>query len=341
MPSFQYFMVVLAGDSNHYRYLRALNCAYVHTADEIQPLVPEDGMYYRFVYPQLAQPVPLPSQFLCWTNIACVIWDDVLADVLSPQQQQAMLDWLHWGGTLVVSGPGTLEPLQQSFLDPYLPATVAGTDVLDSAALAEFNEYWTVADLDGQRQPLPAVGWSGIRLEPLPGAEFVRGTGRLVAERRVGRGRIVATAFRLHEPQLVGWHSFDSFFNGCILRRPAHRWDTSGQIQSAAAQDIEQHSEQVTALRIFARDFKKPPDSNEPQSPSIATVTNSFVVAPSSADDDPTDVWNSYKTKSGVGGWNDFNSVASAPARRLRRSGRDHDSQGADLSSGWLARIYW
>ena len=33
-----------------------------------------------------------------------------------------MLDWLHWGGQLIISGPESLEALRDSFLADYLPA---------------------------------------------------------------------------------------------------------------------------------------------------------------------------------------------------------------------------
>ena len=70
--------------------------------------------------------LPLPSQALLWTSIACVLWDNVDAAALDSQQQQALLDWLHWGGQLILSGPDTLDALGHSFLAPYLPATAGG-----------------------------------------------------------------------------------------------------------------------------------------------------------------------------------------------------------------------
>ena len=44
--------------------------------------------------------------------------------VLTNQQQQALLDWLHWGGQLIISGPSSLDKLKGSFLAPYLPGEV-------------------------------------------------------------------------------------------------------------------------------------------------------------------------------------------------------------------------
>ena len=68
----------------------------------------------------------LPAHANQWTSIACVLWDDASPAALEPAQQQAMLDWLHWGGQLILSGPDTLDTLRDSFLAPYLPALRAG-----------------------------------------------------------------------------------------------------------------------------------------------------------------------------------------------------------------------
>ena len=123
MPSYEYHFVVLARWPERYTYLGNM--------DSIRPpsrgfsLEPHDLHYYV----TLASPgsrLPLPSQALLWTSIACVLLDDVDAAALDSQQQQAMLDWLHWGGQLILSGPDTLDSLGHSFLAPYLPATAGG-----------------------------------------------------------------------------------------------------------------------------------------------------------------------------------------------------------------------
>ena len=61
--------------------------------------------YYYVVRPTVDKTAPLPSHPLAWTTIAYVFWDDLDPAVLTNQQQQALLDWLHWGGQLVISGP--------------------------------------------------------------------------------------------------------------------------------------------------------------------------------------------------------------------------------------------
>lgn len=198
-------------------------------------------VYYRVSIPRLdpSLPLPLPANPLTWTNIAYVLWDDAHPDSLSESQRQALLDWIHWGGQLIVSGPGTLENLRGSIFEPYLPALPGETWEINSAALQGMNDEWTLPETT----PEGTERWRPIRLEeahPWPGVELqpyeeytnddilVRAPGAvvqpLVIERAVGRGRIVATAFRLRERKLINWPHFDGFFNACLLRRPPREY---------------------------------------------------------------------------------------------------------------------
>src|SRR6185436_17789514 len=119
-----------------------------------------------------------------------------------------------WGGGLILAGPQTLDALRGTFLDDCLPATLEESLQLEAAALAPLNANWSLSDAEGRRSELvPKTGWSGAKLARRADAEFLEGTGDLVVERRVGRGRVVATAFRLSEPELWNWPGFDSFFN--------------------------------------------------------------------------------------------------------------------------------
>ncbi len=60
-----------------------------------------------------------------------VVWDNYPPDTLSVSQQQAMLDWLHWGGQIVLCGGAgqSFSVLRDSFLGPYLPGEATGATV--------------------------------------------------------------------------------------------------------------------------------------------------------------------------------------------------------------------
>ena len=184
----------------------------------------DDICYYRVLLPSTAAPLALPAQPLCWTNLAYLVWDDILPKSLTPEQQQALVAWLHWGGGLIVSGPDSLDKLRGSFLEPYLPATGGAAGPIDEAALQAWGDGWTLPT-DESRRPGSNRPWSGVALEKHPAGEFLPGTGNLVAERRIGRGRVVVTAFRLSEPDLITWRSYDGFFHTGLLRRPPRNFD--------------------------------------------------------------------------------------------------------------------
>ena len=72
---------------------------------------------------------PLPTNSLCWTSIAYLLWDDSDPALWDLDQQQALIDWLHWGGQIIVSGPDALTQLQSSFLRSVLASN--GGEVAD------------------------------------------------------------------------------------------------------------------------------------------------------------------------------------------------------------------
>ena len=100
--------------------------------------------YYHVFRPSVEKSAPLPSHSLAWTTIAYVFWDDLDPAVLDNQQQQALLDWLHWGGQLVISGPNSLDKLRGSFLAPYLPGEMAQTAKLTQADFEELNQRFSL-----------------------------------------------------------------------------------------------------------------------------------------------------------------------------------------------------
>ncbi|MEX2114372.1 MAG: hypothetical protein WD845_14355 [Pirellulales bacterium] len=327
MPSYQYYLCVLARDASRYRYFNVL--------DSVQPplamplVVADEQHYYRVLTPRPEAPLALPSRALAWTSIAYVVWDDMLPAVLSPEQQQAMLDWLHWGGGLIISGPRTLDSMRGTFLEPYLPALSEETTELDQASLAALNENWSLTGgNNGQATLAPTEPWAGIKFAKHPAAEYLAGTGELVVERRVGRGRIVATAFRLSERELLNWRSFDSFVNGCLLRRlPRHYVDRIGEFEFIGKDDKPVpdsfDARHVSALRIYSRDAERPHDEAEskpapPPDPNV--VADPFTPTPTYTGFEAQDRLEKMKGESGVGGWNDYSAVSTVAREVLRQA---------------------
>ena len=314
MPYYQFHFVVLARYPELYGYLRSLDAVRSPAHDD-----------YRLSLIAPGRRTPLPSQSLFWTSTAYVLWDDADPEALSLDQQVALLDWIHWGGQLIVSGPETLDTLRDSFLSDYLPATGEGTRQLSKADFHEINQYWTLPIRGLPGPPLtPISPWSGVKLKKHPDAQFVPKTGELVVERRVGRGRVVVSAFKLAGRELTSWPGWDGFLNGCLMRRPAREFTgtTSGAELSDYSvfwKDLRSRSshystDQLSQLRYFSRDTGRRPvevtvdaptlqDEEEGQSPYGVTLGDDSygVVVP---------VMN-------FAAWNDFNGVADAARAAL------------------------
>ncbi len=229
MPSYQYFFVVLAKEPSRYSFIKSLDSVKVPFDGESDADDTQDPMVYSVVQLAAGPTVALPDNPLTWTATAYLLWDEVdPGDPMTPEQKKALVDWIHWGGQLIINGPDSLDLLKGSFLEPYLPAMSGGTTKIaaDDPAIAELNNGWLISTPKVPGGPLKLnTPWSAIKLKLQPGGSFLPSTGELFAERQVGRGRIVVSAVQLAERDLINWRSgFESFFNACILRRPPREY---------------------------------------------------------------------------------------------------------------------
>ena len=221
--------------------------------DDIQAI--DKARYYRLVLPLEPDKPMLSSHPLTWTTVSHVVWDGMSPDKLNPSQQQAMLDWLHWGGQLVlVGGAGpAFSILRDSFLNPYLPADPTGENSLltkddlrplaqaypppfravqrfgvDDEAEAGEVEFGSRLN-DRYRKPV-AINPAPDRpvflqgLKPKPGAVALPlggpGDKLIAVEQRVGRGRVTMLAFNPTDPAFAKWPGLDTLVRRLVLRRP-------------------------------------------------------------------------------------------------------------------------
>lgn len=323
MPSYQYHLAVLARSPARYEFLGTLpSIAPPRDEYDFAPTAPYNRIVLiRADHPNPRPPLLLPSYGLLWTSISHVLWDDADPDALTADQQQALLDWLNWGGQLILSGPDTLETLRDSFLAPYLPATVAGVRQLQAADFVPLHGWASNPQITAARKPVELLGplgrWTGVKLDKHPHARFVPGGGDLFVERRAGRGRIVVSAFRLSSSQLDSWSGRDEMFNAFLLGRPARKSSTTMEagliVNWADAVDPRQRFDaaRVCNLRYFARD------------------TGVAVADYSPETTQGTDAESQYKTLDfynpanlprgpGVAAWNDSGAVAASARSALR-----------------------
>lgn len=302
----QHVFIVLSDNPERYGYLKTLTAIRPPDLGESEwDFLPGD---YAVVFIDGAQPVPVASHALAWTTTAYAVWDDYDPEALSGDQQTALLDWLHWGGRLIISGPKSLDRLRGSFLEPYLPATAGRTVNATDAAIQTIDEQWTLMPSFPRR---PAEAYE-LRIGPQPmeivelnlndRGRFAEHTADLIAQRRVGRGQIVTSAFALTDRQWVNWPAFDSFFSNCLMRRSPRKF---GKQEGYAAMrwvdsKLRRNPFMTCGLRYFSRD------------------ANTFAGDEISFRGDPQGNGFVSNPVSGVAGWTDFSAVAEAARQSLR-----------------------
>lgn len=348
MDEWQYLMVVLSSRQSNFNILgqEVMNTVKPYH-DSFNSLESDPPIqYYRVLRPVIDKRPPLPANPLAWTSIAVILWDDIDPAKLDGPQQQAMLDWLHWGGHLVISGPNSLDRLKGSFLEPFLPATPKQSVNLTQASFDELNRHWSlkIARKPQINRDLTLVKEIvGVELDLAPHGEFLPKTGELVAAGRVGQGKIVVTGFSLASGALQTWKNFDGFVNGALLLRPARQFQQSADqssFQVAWAEpelkDFRRDARLISNLRYFSRDVGFLDDDGKPDErnglhPYIDLSLNksdsqfnqgsaepllSSGLEPGKEDNERFAGYVAVP-KAGVGSWNDFSGAAIVARKHL------------------------
>ena len=325
MPSYQYYFVVLASEPNRYGFVKSLDSVEVPWDGESDADDTEDPLHYRVVSLGAAPTIPLPDNPLVWTSIAYLLWDEVDPKLFTPEQERALVDWLHWGGQLIVNGPDSLDLLKGSFLEPLLPAASGGSRKITADDLAALNDKFLIVSPRGDHKRLvPTAPWSGVNLQRIerpgePEIDAVAGaTDELLMERPVGRGRIVVSAMQLAERDLVNWRGgFESWFNACILRRPNREYHPGyfGDFTLAWAEpklaDRRLDAQLTTGLRYLARDLGV--DTNY----QYVDVTDQNAAAWQYGAPQSIRELRPPDRVGGLGAWNDFSATANAAREAL------------------------
>lgn len=259
----EFQLVSIGPQALAYEYLTVLDAVYWRGEEFMQEertrsyhvmlVKPTDGNY------------SFPHSMLTMTAIAAIVWDDVSPDDLSENQQEALIDWIHWGGQLIVSGPSSWSRLQNSFLSPYLPATSANTAEFSTEDFARLSETWIVEDRTPKASLDPIIidgaPVGGLKFDLAGSGKWLPGTGELIAESQIGRGRVVLTGFPLREPRIYRWKYFSSFFSTGLLRRHSRVFRRSEADRSIAQYwtspyEGAQHDARLHSnVRILTRDL--------------------------------------------------------------------------------------
>lgn len=129
---------------------------------------------------------------------------DVPGDDLTPQQQEAIADWVAQGGTLVLPGGAAWQRLRHPFYARLLPGTLTASQVLSAAP--------GVGRAAGVASPSGA--YLAARLAPAPGAsaEAVEEGVPLVVRGRYGLGNVLFLAFDPTAPPFRDWSGVTGFW---------------------------------------------------------------------------------------------------------------------------------
>ena len=348
LTGFQYHIVILSNRPQQIRYLQFTDSIQIRQSNISLFDTPP---FYHVVTHKPGRPIPLPHNVLNWTTTAYLIWDDLEPDDLDPDQQQALIDWLHFGGQLILSGPDCLSKFEASFLADYLPAQSEGKTELDVQAFEPLNKNWSVPNKDNPAEKRSLVVTEskpliGIEFKPHVAAAFVTGTGSLAIERMVGRGRVVATAFSLTAPPVKSWGSFQSFFHNALLRKNRRRFGQANDVVLFDwADDLSTMYDPLlgTTVRFLSRDLESGGTPADPTPETDLRPTGEEIglgskpqklSSKASVERNPDDTrhYGGFKahSSSGVGAWSDASAIAES-ARSGLKSAAGITPPSADL----------
>lgn len=263
---YQYNMVSLSRDTSRYTFWRGLDCiiwpSKLRMSDErISPHrivdLNEDEVATQF-----------PNRLYAMTSISHFVINDSSVSIMSSDQQQALQDWLHFGGTIILNGPEAIGGIETSMMRDYAPLQKTTNSTVSNEEIAALNDTWSIKQIVGQRimiepsKPIPKLAG-----ELASGAQWVKYSGNsgevlsldgLVAEKLVGQGRVVMTTFPMSDNAFLRWQSYSSFIHNAILRKPPR--DPSEGIEAdtkfaGGFAGTEQNPLHSTRLRMWARDL--------------------------------------------------------------------------------------
>jgi len=266
LAGYQYNLVSLSRDPSRYIFWRGLDCIIWPskqrmTDERISPHriidLNEDEIATQF-----------PNRLYAMTSISHFVINDSSVSIMTSDQQQALQDWLHFGGTIVLNGPEAIGGIETSIMKEYSPLVRTTNSVVSEQEIAALNDTWSIKQILGEKFPLaPAKPIPKLAGELAAGAQWVNYLGPnneimslegLVAERLVGQGRVVMTTFPMTDNAFLRWQSYSSLIHNTILRKP-HRAPSSGlEADTRFANEYEgteQNPLHSTRMRIWARDL--------------------------------------------------------------------------------------
>lgn len=257
LDGYQYDLVVLSRDISRHLFWRGLDSIVWRQSLDLEEarLIPHRVIDIN--EEEIA--TQLPNRLSTMTSMSHLVINDISLSVLNQEQQSALADWLHFGGTIIINGPEAISSIEASQLKDWAPLihTAEGTWSEDSQR--DFDSVWTIRVSGGERvrfrsdRNIPVL--SGTLAD---GANWVPTLEGLVAERLIGQGRVVMTTFPLTDAAFLRWPSYSSLIHNAILRKPQRAPSLGMDATTQYAEPYlgtERNALHSTRLRLWARDL--------------------------------------------------------------------------------------
>jgi hypothetical protein len=157
----------------------------------------------------------LPDSWLGWEGVDVVILGDAGFAGASQETLDALLTWVHFGGTLVVPGGALAPQMSLSPIGDLLPIAVRGTATAPHLGALE---AWTQHEIE-RRSALVADGPAGEDALVLCGSE----QDPMIAVRQAGAGRIAMTAFDYTSAPIKYWDGQSAMWQRLLAETPSPR----------------------------------------------------------------------------------------------------------------------
>ncbi|MCY3012910.1 MAG: hypothetical protein NTY42_24185 [Planctomycetota bacterium] len=285
MPGYQYNIVSISVDPARYVFWRGLDCIVWPS----QKRMPDERIHPHRMTDLNEDEIAsqFPEHLYSMTSISHLVINDASPSRFSTEQQNAILDWLYFGGTIIINGSDAIGGVSSSFLKELSPLNNTAASSVTEEEIERLNEDWTIKQYTDQNKSASAVPFSPAKKIPklegalADGASWVNSLNGLVAEKLIGQGRVVMTTFPMTDNTFIRWPSYSSFIHNAILRKHPRDVVFIREPGGSAEADTkfagmysgsELNPIHSTRLRIWARDL----DSSTMSTSSLATKKTSL-----------------------------------------------------------------
>ena len=262
LKDYQYDMLVLSRNTPQHIFWRGLDCIVWPQAinDESSRIAPHRVI--DIAEEDLGQSIP--NQLMTMTSISHMVINDVSLNTLPEDHQKAILDWLYFGGTIIINGPDAIAGIESSILKTYAPIQQTSSTLLSQDQIDQLNDInkWRIRYAKTPSKDAiafkPSESISILQGQLAEDSSWITDLEGLVAERLVGQGRIVMTSFPMNHTALVNWPSYSALIQNAILRKPARRVNIEPEFQlvyDESSSGRETDPKLTTRLRLWARDL--------------------------------------------------------------------------------------